>query len=884
MNNILDILTAAGRKLDLAEDIEALDALGELTEAWKRYREAANELNAMSAVAFIEGPRDDEELYAAVEDVGIEAERLRALATRLARLLGRIPEPARKLLTPVSYYANGGPDGLIDWDILDKSLGGSGGTDTTYSFELGATASLELDAAEDWPGSGDAPGTELVILDFEGSLQGKAGASMPFKAGSVSANTAASAELGLRYFFDPEDDDTLYARAVAKGLRHLSNPFSLDSVWHAMNRGTLAGVIARIKGESSLAVEVGVANGFDLAEDITVDAGLTVGVDVGINADYDITITRETFPGGAMSGIKVAIERTRSTERGISAALGVEVNLEKLVARLRTILERHEGQLKDVLDDYREFLTPGTYIQDKLENELKDAVKRLVDESDHRDILKQAIEVGLGSSSGGTPAALRKDLNALITGRIDSLADPISSRASDAAASALAKLGLENTDIGGKAQEELAELLKEYQKQLEEKVTGLSSGPLNKLIGKLEEAGVAMANNVTKANQALSGVKAAIEQYETMLGKLITATQDAARHKVIAKFEMEDRREQGALVEATAVIDQLTPATEDAYDALVTGRFEKVMALLERSPPGLTFDEDSTFLTRFRKASKKFGYQLVIVGFEFSSIAMFDSEARVTVDGAGRVSAISKGTWIRITETDAEKRRLVFFNVLDIAAGLARGELEIGLTLDHQDAKLTQGDVTGFVESLAEAGLLPTTTINLAQNTLRRWATETGSERVKGDISLSLMLDDKESRRIFRQVDRQGGGLSEETSFKLFSLAYNNLIESAEFPEDLLEEIEDRMPRRRSDENISLLRRFFELNSSSDIASLNRSPRNMSSAQRAFHRKIIDARALYELCNGYVQFLDTIGDAYELHQLPGLSPEELEDRYDQLQL
>jgi hypothetical protein len=128
-------------------------------------------------------------------------------------------------------------------------------------------------------------------------------------------------------------------------------------------------------------------------------------------------------------------------ERGGSVGLGVEVELKPLADRLRSVLQHHEKALKNWLERYREFLSPGTYLQEHLSVELDGVVDSLVGNQQLQTALSSAIAATLGLDVEGNLSTLKDSLKTSIAHTLDGIGEVISETASSAAMNVAERIG-----------------------------------------------------------------------------------------------------------------------------------------------------------------------------------------------------------------------------------------------------------------------------------------------------------------------------------------------------------------------------------------------------------------------------------------------------------
>ena len=435
MADLTDILRLEDKVLEFARDIEVLGSLEIVVDTFREKRSEIVGLGVSDIFDFITSIEEDQDFFNALSGLGLDAANLKGLVTTVSSALGKIPEEKRKLLQALSDFDEqmaGKNPGLVDWTILD--VGKSGQAAAAYSFNVGAESTLAFEAGDTWPRPDTDMPDPLLRLGIAGALTASGDATVPLNAGPVKVDTTNTASAALDYFFDPEQVDELYAAAVGKRLGDLCNPFSLDSLWRNVASSDLRGVIAHIDGSTSLKIDVSIAEGFSIAGELAqATVGLTVGARIKRAGAYDLIIRTLPSAGVSNQSIEVSLLRNSLLERGRSLSLGIDVDLTGLAKRLREILKRHYGSFKDVLDEYEQYLMPGTYLRDELNTQLVNRVDAIVSDSDVQDILKEAFRGGLGLDKKPRLPALKGLIKEQITDRLDELGEVITSRADEVA-------------------------------------------------------------------------------------------------------------------------------------------------------------------------------------------------------------------------------------------------------------------------------------------------------------------------------------------------------------------------------------------------------------------------------------------------------------------
>ncbi|MDJ0910805.1 MAG: hypothetical protein QNI99_16615 [Woeseiaceae bacterium] len=868
MADLADILRIDDKVLEFARDIEVVSALETLMDKYRELKAQLSDLQISDIFEFIDAIENDDELFNALgQTLGQE---LRDLVGKVSEALGNISEEHRRLLRPLSDFdedASLRDPGLVNWSILDAGKSGQGAAKFNFSFDVGAGAALAFEAGDSWPPATPGMPDPLLRLGLSGNFRATANASVPLNLGSASASTTNTANAALDYYFDPTDDDELYAAAIATRLDDLCNPMDLDSIWRNVSSSDLRGIVADVDGSTSVQVDVSIAEGFTIAEELAVaTADLTVGAKVTRSGEYELVVQAVPATATSSQRLDVSLSRSSLLERGRNLSLGVVVDLSGLAKRLREILKRHLNAFKEVIEEYEEYLTPGTYIRNQLKNELEARVDAAISDAKVQDALKEAFQAALGLTQKPALPKLKSLISDEITEQLDGLGEVVTGKANLVAADVVeniaAKLGIDAADVLASLESEVSTLVNDLKKDLDEKVKSLQGPALDKLKDALDKAGVRVSGAVQTADDALKGVREVIGKYESLLKKLIAHTEDAARTKITARLTHEETRTSGKVVDVQMSITSNTPGAQDAFGAVVRGDMNGIVELLKTTTPGVEFDRDNMSLTRFATLNSRLGFDVVLLGFEFGSQSIFDADAHVTSDGAGRVSVTSNATWTKRRSAPNEEREIEFVDAFELAAASATRQLSIDLSINHLDEKLRVGELRRFLNSFEAAHLLPEGTTNDAINALVEWI-GTGEDReIKADVNLGLRLDNKASMRLLQREDRVGGNLRDSSRRNIFAIALRELRDSGAYDLDeqrrlakaVLTHTEEDDPKTIRDAIYDYTRNVHRRTAGT--------PTNKKVSSRPW-ALLTDAFQLHRVCMDFVEFIELMGDIFE---------------------
>ena len=788
MESFKDLLKLQGNELDIGEDIEVLEALGAIRENWDTLRQSITTAEVEGVKTFIEalikGPKGGP-LVKALNALELRGDELREHLAKLGDAFQRIDKKYLELLKPVSGFDESATEkdvGLFTWDLIGaKKAGGSAAAvkKPTYAFELGAKAKLEFEAGDAWPGPETQIVDPLLRIGIEGSFEFGAKARVPFSAGSLGLGAEASRAASLDYYFDARADDALFAQSVVKRLDRLPNPLSLASVWEAFGEHDVVGAVLETEGKSAFSVDVSLADAFAFKHDVKTAVGLNFQAKVRRESTFMLRLRKIVDTSDGSMSLEVTLERLQSANRERKVELGIEADLSSLGKRLGVILEEHEGRLQEVLDEYGDYLEPGTFLRDKAAKSLREVVNGFTRDPALKAALGDVAEHALGLGDGAAGDRLVKLLEDEIVEALDGVDGAITGELDQVAA----KLGAALTDklgfvptleatVVAKARDAIARV----RSDLDERVTSLTGPKLDQLLAKVTEAGVAAASAGKKADRALAGVREVIGRYEKAIATLKARVEDAARMKIAAKITAEKSRRREREIDAKLVFSRPSPIAQRIYGDIVRGDFDTIVRLL-REPESDVSVEPGTTLAELKSTTRRVGYTAVLLGFELGAVNVFDSKTEVVMSG-GKVSVVSEGTAKSIKNKPREDREVSFVDAFELTAAQETRELSIGLEISHEDERLKRKEIERVIGGFEAAALLPIGTTQRAVDTFNGWIGPGEKKRIPADIKFSLRLDAKRLERLLRLDRREGAALSSAVQSEIFGVVVNELIQS----------------------------------------------------------------------------------------------------------
>jgi hypothetical protein len=870
VETLKELLKAQGKKLDVAADVETLQALATIREHWEQLRGAVAARDVDSALAFIETLIRDPQngpLVQALDALGLPGGKLRAALTKLGDTFQNVDPKFLTLLKPVALFdeeGDGPNDGLIDWQLLGSRKLGSpprAASKPTYAFELGALAKLELEAGDAWPGTEAGVADPLLRIGFGGRFEFGAKARIPFSAGALGLGGGASREAFLDYYFDVRTDQGFYARAVADRLGSMPNPLSLESVWKAFEDSDIAGVVLETKGESAFSVDVSLADAFAFKHDVKTNVGLTFEAKVRRRSTFMLRLHKLADASAGSLRVEATLERLHVNEREREMDLGLEVDLASLGRRLAKILEEHQGELKAVLEDYGDYLEPGTYLRSVALKTLRTQfVQDFTQDAALQAALEDVAEHALGVASGRAG----KQLETLIEARVAHLLDGADGVITGELDEVAANVGRALAKALGFAPELLETVVAKVQGlvdgirgDLATRVKDLSGAKLAELMTKIDAAGAKVAAAGGKANRALAGVRDVIGRYETGLAKLKAKVSDAAQMKVVAKLSAAKASGTERAVDAKLLFKRPSKAAEKIYGDIVRGDFDAIVALLKRPSSDVEVIASETTLSEQTTASRRLGVAAVLVGFELGASSLFEAESEVVIQG-GRVAVISKGEFRSRKRKPREEREVAFIDAYELAAAEETREFDVALEISNEDDRLKRREVERVIGGFESAALLPRGTTDRAVDTFNRWVGPGAKKRIPADIKFALRLGGKEFERVMCLDRRVGTSLPPAVQKEIFDVVVDELVQSG-FHE------EDHVPRLAAAVH-QALGNPGPMPPPKEVL-FNYAPklhRRLVATVRDQHKKtrLRLAAALHERCMSLVAAFDTMGDIY----------------------
>ncbi len=735
--------------IGLDDELALLEAIAAIARNWKdlagKLKTPADALKLLDKVLTDIGSNDVKNAFGALHLDGAYAD-LARLAGKVKDAAGKIPEKYKTLLKPLSDF--GEVDGAVEW-----------GLDGSREAELGSRIKLKVSgeaklqfAAAAKATIGETRADGLLKLGVHAGVTAQAGAKLPIRWGTFDASGGASVEVGLDYFYKPAARDTLYGVALVERILKLPDPFDYASIWNAFHAGqALQGIVYLFKDKANAKADLALSASGNLIEDILADVKLTIGASAEINSAFLLSLRALPDSGGK---VEIMLGRTSAFSAGLS--LGVEVKLDgsALLGRVREVLNKAVARSDEILGKITPYLTPGTWLREQGGEEIEKLAGKLVGDpalEGLRDALVTDLKAALG---GGEPdeAAIVKWLSDKLTDAIDGgardltelgdgLVDKLAARVSDA----LPVPAELRASLVARAKGELGPLV--------EKVTGALRGELEKLValpgnalGKaLKKVNAAVSEQIDSLDKALAPVRKLIDEYNRVLKLAQDFAGDTSRAKISASVKIEEYWKWG---EEEKIVGTFTgPEAGETFRKIATGDVGELKTLLldHKATPGFELDGKRSHIKRSAQRTSKAGVELVMFGFNQSGSVTLDGKADLLIDGDGNVQVDATGELKSRFKTGTEQREVSFVDTVSLKLAKAADgtpletrTVEVGVSIAHVDKELKLEELTGFVDSLAHAGLVSSDTTTGAEARYRVWAPD--GKPIAADISAKLQL------------------------------------------------------------------------------------------------------------------------------------------------
>lgn len=763
------LLLSAAKALKLEDDLALLKALEAMAANWEKLATHLDGVASLEALASkVADDLKSPQMEAAFKAAGLE-DAYKVLTAQLGRITALIPAKYQGLLKPLSSFKAGDTAAVVDWSLAasDVPLVKS----SRYALDLGAQATISLDAGAAWPAEGIIP-PKLLKIAADGSIKADAKATLPYVYGAVQAGGSLSATTALAYYFDAPD--AIFAGAVASRLGELPDPFDLASVWAAFTTTDLDAISFNFNGAASADVQVSFGDTRAIG-DLVASLNATVAVSTSLTSVYRLTLRRDVGPAGWT--LATHLSRDRVQEAKFNGALTLGVDISTLTKPVVDALTRVGAQWDAALAGITPYLSPGTLLRDKFVAELTQQLTALIGQPGLRDAVLADLKgaLGLGTPSDSKIVGWLIDQ---VTGAIDRGSVLVEGQVSDGVDRVMASLGgaapiLLQTDAAGALKTLVNNEVNKLETGLKTAVQDLLKIPGDQLKTLLQQAGAQVSGAVASADDALKAVRDLLDRYDKTFHDFLKVAEDAAKAKVTARLYDEETKKDEVVAEVVGAFTAVDPESSAVFKALTRGTLQSLVRLVEQPQDvaGFKLARDASSVTRFSAKHSEQGLELVFLNITASFKEMIDGSATVKLNALGDVQVDSAGSDDKTVTLPWETRQVSFVDAQALVVAAKADQIpagpprfEIGIGASYTDKTMRWGDVQGFIQSLADANLVGPQVMGSAQAAFAAWSAEAAmGGRINGSVSASMRLNGAALRTLLRLPHLTPAGLDQET-------------------------------------------------------------------------------------------------------------------------
>ncbi|MDJ0839985.1 MAG: hypothetical protein QNK37_25950 [Acidobacteriota bacterium] len=674
------------------------------------------------------------------------------------------------------------------WEPAKKLGSMSGPLKTVIDFNAAGSVHAELEVAshETLQQMGETPvqGQSVLRFGIDGSVSAGvkvSGSYGGFLSAGVNASGSASAELD--YFFSRPSDDLLI-EAVAGSLPHLVSPFAPRKIAGGFAHD-LEAVNFKLTGSADLGANIQAGYGWGKSFSVrSVDGATSNDVSVGIKASAGYSANLKLDGSFAVlvrpldeDTLFIRLIRTSARNSTHSLNLNADIGITGLDKVGSDLMTKYMPDATDLINELKPWLDIAGMVREELGEQLDDL---LDPDGSHADLVSALSDTLVGDGTA-------EQLAALVTGalvsaadkEVDLLAADTETKAAALAEQAADELGLtgntrkEFIDAATKEAGKLIDKLKESVKVKVGELVNGQSGNLKKLFSPLEAIGARVKDLVrdvqTAADKLLKPVLQFLDRYQKIRTRVSNALAGAAKVKIGLAYTrtLSTIRTSDSLLELE--LETASPRAVEAYKTMLTGTFEKVLALgnEKNGPVRVTGGKLQKMLTR--KLSTDFSFS--IGDLKMGSSKMLASTVTASYDITGGVLiANSRGDFERAVQGFRESRSISFVNTLELPGSTdADGPVKLmsaGLTISYNDEDLHAVELKQFLGSLENRGLVsPGATVRTIER-FREMEVRGTSKRRGAVIGLSLPLSSDNIQALIGKDARavEGAALANQMS------------------------------------------------------------------------------------------------------------------------
>lgn len=779
--------------VELLSGIDFLKAINSLASGWGGLGIAdAPSLEAVLASGTARLRQPDVQAAANAAGLGNAHATVITMLDRFHELTSSDPgQTILRLLSRVDRFsediagAGGSDPGLVRLPLF--SVATQGGS-APLSFNLGAKAAVAFEAGDLWPYRGDLAGDAglagLVRVTVDAEAEAGAAVSLPLQYGSVDLGADAKSAASLAWYVTPASPSQIFADAIVSAVPRLPLPTRFDALWNAIQTSNLKGAILAIDGEIAMAAEVSLATSGVIAGVGGIGGAVTIKATIRRASKFQLSARAVGKPGAAPRPVVVTVTSAKMRQSTLGVDFSVTLDAtdlrEKAAGIVQNVIKEWDAKLKPI----EKYLSPGTFLRDELAGLLDSGIAAITGNAGLKAALKAEARRGLGLEPGD--ADLESWLRDTIVDAVSNEADKVHAGGIAAIDAVTSRIPVAGVSAAGAAllKTEIGKLLKAFDAGLKTAVGEVVAGPGAGLKEMLKKIGIRIDGVVDTIDKQLAAVRALLQRFDDLLGKIAAATEKAANFRLQISMATETVTREWSEFMFCATFSRNTPETHKLFDHLVAGHVDRVAQLLQggNTMAGVIIDETKSFALRGKAWKNSTSIGVFILGFEIGSQRILTAEAvvRTTTDGI----VVTGEAGAKQIDTRLDGTQVVKFTspyALAVATGSDPLEPVMGLALDINRFKdeLTEAEVSDFLGSLVAFGLLPAAVQEQARALWRRWQPiGGGNSKLPGRIELGFALDSQAVARLYRRSQRVNRNLPPSVRVEVARLCLTVLMKT----------------------------------------------------------------------------------------------------------
>ena len=652
---------------------------------------------------------------------------------------------------------------VLNWPLLDHSADSNpvAGSDATLGFAIASSMDLIIygKPKDHIPALAELNGQGCVGVKLSGELSGNLAGWIPVQAGSASFSMNAHSKIEACYYYKHKLSSRVVNGLIRDlktvpfplGVKQLQEAFEQSSTLHAISFHSDRGFIA--KGQLQLA-----STAMALSQGVTVE---NLGLKVGFDTRSDTSTQFQLYQNRQHDQNCLVIEVSRQSDKtaGVYGELGIELNAQQHAQSVSGILAQHLTELKDLLDLLRlETIADLSFIKDKLFKELGSL------SSDQG--WQKVLQVLRGDDEGsGLSHYLRQQVSEKVVDQTANFEALIAEALDDFIAERQVALG--DSDLGGLAQAYRSDISLRLMQQVNEYTNDVSGELLKKLADSdqfeqlaeaVAKAGVQLDNTTDDLRSELvkkiQPIETLVRKYFKYVEQLQSVAEAASKANVKAAISYQRRHQkQSSLLMKVKIKWDALPGLEGPVQSLLLGDARPLIEAYQQGAGSIEFE--TGLLTTVAISNRSMGFAVTLFNFEISGKGLLETGTVIEKNFAsGEITVTSRSKLEERSQAFGNYRYIQFINVMQLASSRVLPSASLSLTINRQEEKLEQSELTDFLKSLEKAGLITDVQRLHAEGTLfEAHKSQSGGYIGDAQLTLGFSLSSEEVHRLLKRDD-----------------------------------------------------------------------------------------------------------------------------------